>query len=211
MIFLNRLQAGSRLGQVLIDLNLNLTTENGLVLGLPRGGIVVASAVADKLNLPLDIIVIKKIGAYLNPEYAIAAVGEHALVTNPNEPIDKEYVEAEAHAKRKEIREQLHFYRNHHPAPEIQNKTVIIVDDGIATGETMEAAIKEVMEYKPLSIIVAVPVGPKEAIERIKPFVKSVIYLEIPPIFFAVGEFYADFMTIPKEEVKKILARFWQK
>jgi predicted phosphoribosyltransferase len=203
MIFEDRQDAGKQLAQKLLEKFNRLM--KGLVLALPRGGVVVGFEVAKALNLPFDIIVTRKIGAPLNPEYAVAAVSEHELIVSPRENPDPEYLREEVRKERREIQRRLREYRDSKPEIDLKDKTVILVDDGLATGLTMEVAIREVRRQKPAKIILAVPVAPPETIEKLRPFIDELVVLNMEPMFFAVGQFYKNFPQTTDEEVKELL------
>ena len=205
-MFRDRIEAGQKLA---VALQTKFTTiEKGVVLALPRGGVVIGYEIAQKLNLPLDIIVTRKIGAPFNPEYAVAAVSEHELMVSPRENPDPNYLKKEVEDERQEIQRRLKEYRGQKPEVDLKNKTAILVDDGLATGLTMEVAIREVREKNPRRIILAVPVAPPETIERLKKLVDETIVLNIEPMFFAVGQFYEDFPQVSDEDVRKYLRNF---
>jgi len=207
-MFRDRIEAGKILAQAIKEKGWSLFRKDSIILALPRGGIIVAAEVAKALDLPLDIIVTRKIGAPLNPEYALAAVGENALVLNPNEVIDEKYIEAESKKERAEIKRRLEEYRGKKEKPELSKKKVILIDDGLATGLTMEVAIQEVKTFNPQKIILAVPVAPPETAEKLSSLVNAQIILKIEPIFFAIGQFYQNFPQVSDEEVKDILNSF---
>ncbi len=202
-MFKNRKDAGQKLAKKIIEDYPNV--GNAIILALPRGGVVVGAEISKILNLPLDIIVTRKIGAPLNPEYAVAAASEHEIILNPRENIDKEYLEMEAKKERQEIQRRLKEYRGGKPEIEIIGKTVILIDDGLATGLTMEVAIQEVRRQNPGKIILAVPVAPPETIEKLRPKVDEVIVLNIEPMFFAVGQSYEIFSQTTDKEVIEFL------
>ena len=202
-MFKDRMDAGEKLAQKIKKLDLD--KENTIILALPRGGVVVAEKIAKDLDLPLDIIVTRKIGAPLNPEYAVAAVGENSIILNPREKIDENYIRKHSEKERLEIKRRLLLFRGKKAYPDLKDKIILLVDDGIATGLTMEAAIKEIRFHKPEKIIVAVPVAPPDTIDHIENLVEEIIVLSIEPIFFAVGQFYQSFQQIQDNEVKDIL------
>jgi len=202
-MFRDRIDAGQKLALKLKAKYPKI--KNGVVLALPRGGVAIGYEIAQKLNLPFDIIVTRKIGAPLNPEYAVAAVSAHELIVSSRENPDPEYLEGEARKERQEIQRRFKEYRGPKPEIDLKNKTVILVDDGLATGLTMEVALREVREKNPHRIILAVPVAPPETIERLKKIVEEAIVLSIEPMFFAVGQFYDDFSQVSDEEVKNLL------
>lgn len=205
-MFRDRMDAGQKLASELKTKYPKI--KNGVVLALPRGGVVIGYEIAKKLDCPLDIIVTRKIGAPLNPEYAIAAVSEHEMIVSPRENPDKKYLEEETKKERQEIARRVREYRGDRLEIDLKNKTAIIVDDGLATGLTMIAAIKEIRLSKPAKIIIAVPVAPPETVENLKRIVDDIIVLNTEPLFFAVGQFYEDFAEVSDEDVTKYLRDF---
>ena len=201
-MFASRTEAGQKLAQRLTKFS---HIENGIVLALPRGGVIVGKEIAEKLNLPLDIIVTRKIGAPQNSEYAVAAVSEHELIISPRENPRKNYLELEAQKERREIQRRVSLYRKGKSKLNLKDKIVFLVDDGLATGLTMEAAIREVQFYRPRKVILAVPVAPPETIAHLKTLVGECIVLNIEPMFFAVGQFYENFPQISDKEVLNLL------
>ena len=203
MVFKDRIEAGKKLAVKLNEKYPQI--QNAIVLALPRGGVVVGAEVARVLNLPLDIIVTRKIGAPLNPEYAVAAVSEHEMIPNPHENIDDQYLKMKAEKERQEIQRRMKEYRGRKQKIDLTDKTVFLVDDGLATGLTMAVAIKEVQRQNPSKIIIAVPVAPPQTIDNLKPKVDEIIVLNIEPLFLAVGQFYENFPQTTDEEVIKLL------
>jgi len=207
MIFYDRREAGQKLAVALKDYKDN---PKAIVLALPRGGVVVGAVVAQKLNLPLDIVVARKIGAPGNPEFAIGAVSEKGKVILNEETVSgynipSEYIEKESALQRAEVKRRLLEYRGKKKPPCLQDKIVIIVDDGIATGASVKAAISSVKTERPQKIILAVPVAPSDTVRELKKEVDELICLETPEIFFAVGQFYQIFEQTSDEEVKELL------
>ncbi|MEK7142878.1 MAG: phosphoribosyltransferase family protein [Patescibacteria group bacterium] len=202
-MFQDRREAGQKLSEKLEEKYPRV--ENGLVLALPRGGVVLGKIIAQKLNLPLDIIVTRKIGAPGNPEYAVAAVSDHEIIISPRENPNPEYLEQEASNQRREIRRREKIFRMSKPSLEIKNKTIFLVDDGLATGLTMEVAIREIRIKKPKAIILAVPVAPPETAKRLVSQVDESLILAIEPNFFAVGQFYKYFPQISDQQVKNLM------
>lgn len=204
--FRNRSEAGKKLAEEIHHRFPKI--ENGIVLALPRGGVILGAEIAKTLDLPLDIIVTRKIGAPMNPEYAIAAVSEHEIIVSNRENPDKKYLDEETEKERQEIARRLREYRGNKLKVDLKGKTIILVDDGLATGLTMEATIKETKSHSPRKIIIAVPVTPPETVEKLKSQVDEIIVLNIEPMFYAVGQFYESFPQVSDEEVKRLLGDF---
>jgi putative phosphoribosyl transferase len=209
MIFKNRLEAGQKLAEAL---NKFKKSENTIILALPRGGVVVGYEVAQKLNLPLDIGVPRKIGAPGNPEFAIGAITEQGVgvfdeITIGAYGITESYLQNEIKKEKAEAERRLKLYRGPRPPLDLKNKTVILVDDGLATGLTMRAAIKTAKKSGAKKIIVAIPITSPEAAELVKKEVDEIIYLEAPAFFGAVGSFYEEFGQTTDEEVIDLLSR----
>lgn len=205
-MFQNRQEAGRLLSQRLKYLK----GERVIVLAIPRGGVVVGYEVAESLGCLLDIIVVKKIGAPGNEELAIGAVGPENIVVWDESlcrrvGVGGKIKEEKWQIKSKEREEKERLLRGKQPLPELSGKTVILVDDGVATGATTEAAIRFVQGQNPQKIILAVPVAPPDSVEKLKPQVDELICLEVEPDFWAVGQFYQEFPQVEDEEVIKIL------
>lgn len=207
MIFRDRHHAGEELVK---SLKKYKDDPNAVVIGLPRGGVVNAYEAAKGLNLPLDIVYPRKIGAPFNPELAIGAItesGEGIL----NEPlvmqlgVSDNYIKRTIESEKAVAQKRLKMYRKDKPKIPLEGKTVIIVDDGLATGATMKAAIKSVQSEGADRIVIAVPVSPPDTLEEIKELVDEAISLDTPPFFAAVGEFYQDFSQTEDEEVIELL------
>jgi predicted phosphoribosyltransferase len=207
MIFQNRQEAGQELIPELWQFSGN---QDVVILGLPRGGVVVAYEIAKALKISLDIIVPRKIGSPDNPEFAIGAITEDGEGIFNRDIIDMyrvpwEYIEKEVAKQAKEATRRLKVYRGDRPPIELKGKTVIIVDDGIATGSTMLAAIKSIKSREAEKIIVAVPVASMESISKVKSIVDKVICLQPHLRFGAVGACYEDFRQVQDDEVIEIM------
>lgn len=207
MIFQDRQHAGQLLAQALKKYQ---NHPQAIVLGLPRGGVVLAYEVAQVLHLPLDIICARKIGAPFNPEYAIGAItdlGESFLDEGVIERLDipPEYLTEERDRQRKEAERRVRTYRNHRPPLILEGKIAILIDDGIATGATMKAAIKSVKAKKAKKIVVAAPVASPDTLQEIEDGTTEVICLSSPRFFQAVGQFYEDFSQTTDDEVIQLL------
>ncbi|MCD5406362.1 MAG: phosphoribosyltransferase [Desulfotomaculum sp.] len=205
-MYINRLDAGQKLAEILSKSNY----DNGLVVAIPRGGVVPAWQIAKKLKLPLDIIIPRKIGAPHNPELAVGAVTQDGgvlldwdllqklqLTENKLKPqIDKALIE---------VRERLKKYRGDRLLPDFSNRDVIICDDGIATGSTIKAAIKSIKAASPKRTILAVPVAPRDTLETLTKEVDQIVCPLSPEFFMAVGQFYQDFDQVEDEEMIRLL------
>jgi putative phosphoribosyl transferase len=195
MRFQDRQEAGQLLAQALAFLR---GKKDVLVLGILRGGVVVAAEVARAIGVPLDVYITRKIGAPYNPELAIGAIASSGDVVLDEGLIGSlgvspEYVADEAERQRREIERRLKKYRGNRPAQKLEGKTVVLVDDGVATGATTLAAVRALKKQKPAELILAVPVGPPDAIARLREEVDELVCLETPQFFWAVGAFYMVF------------------
>jgi predicted phosphoribosyltransferase len=210
MRFWNRAAAGKLLGAALEKFK----GQPLVVYGLPRGGVVTAYQVALSLQAPLDLIICRKIGHPLQPEYAIAAITETGeLVGNQQElsRVDADWLETEKIAQQKEAKRRRELYLAGRLQPTIKGKSAIVVDDGVATGYTIEAAIVALRHQFPKKIVVAVPVVTKQVAERLKQVADEVIALETPEDFEflgAVGAYYQDFSQTEDSEVLEIMKAF---
>ncbi|MEM2760738.1 MAG: phosphoribosyltransferase family protein [Nitrososphaerales archaeon] len=192
-----------------------LRKEKPVILAIPRGGIVTGDIIATALDAKLDVVVPRKLGAPYNPELAIGAVmhdGSYFLNTDVIAMLNvpKEYIDAEIASQMKEIERRLVLFRSSKEY-DLGGKTVVVVDDGIATGATMFAAIQWVKEQKPKKLIVAVPVGPIDTIDRLRQVVDEVIVISSPIFFGAVGEFYQDFTQVSDSQVQEIMRKHGHK
>lgn len=184
--------------------------QNTLVLGIPRGGVVVAAELAKQLHLPLDILVIRKIGAPFQPELALGAVDpdgeviwEESLLQETG--FNKEQLQGTIDNELDELKRRENLYRSERKPLELQNKTIILVDDGIATGSTTLSAIRYLKRQEVKKIILAVPVTNVEAEQKLSGVVDELIVLEIPQYFQAVGQFYQHFLPVSDDMVVKWL------
>lgn len=203
----NRREAGRELAEALKEFK----GKEIIVLAIPRGGVVVGDEVARSLNAPLDIVVPRKIGAPFNPELAIGAIaadGSRVLDEGLIErlSVSRDYLEREIQAQTIEIKRRMKKYRGELPPVKVKGKTVIVVDDGVATGATTMAAIKFLHNEQPKELVLAIPVGPPETVEKLKKEVDKLVCLSIPFLFYAVGQFYEQFEQTTDEEVMTILS-----
>jgi putative phosphoribosyl transferase len=204
--FQDRSEAGRLLGAELASRKLPVNT---IVLALPRGGLPVGAEVAEALKAPLDVVVVRKLGVPWQPELAMGAIAggtrvlDHQLIRDLR--ISNKEVEAVVARETKEVERREKLYRSGLPAQDLRARTVVIVDDGLATGSTMLAATRHVRSFHPERLIVAVAVGSSDACNRLRREADECICLAMPEPFFAVGEWYTDFRQVTDDEVRDIL------
>jgi len=211
-LFRDREDAGRKLARALAE----FAGKHVVVLGMPRGGVVVAREVAAALDAQLDIVVTRKIGAPGEPEFALGAVTQEGDVIVDRQAAESmgttaEYLLEEARRKKSEVDNRLRSLRGDMPYPDLAGRTVIIVDDGMATGNSMRAAAQSVRKRGPKEVVVAVPVAPSETVARITREGTPVVCLEQPRFFFAIGQFYSDFEQVEDQEVRRLLESAWEK
>ena len=204
--FKDRTQAGERLGEALRERGI----DADIVLAVPRGGLPLGRAVADALDVPLDIVVASKIGAPGNPEYAIGAVASDGTVWRNEQAIrgtrtDEEYFEREREREAEAARQKADTYRAGRSAPDLTGKTVVVVDDGVATGSTVRACLQMLEGTEAERVVLAVPVGPPDTIDELRELADEVVCLETPRSFMGVGQFYARFDQVSDEEAMAYL------
>lgn len=210
MLFSDRVEAGRKLGAALSKFK----GEDVVVLGIPRGGVVVAGEVARALGAQLDVVITKKIEAPGEPEFALGAVTQDGEVIMDRQAAEslgasKEYLDAQVAQKKREVKERLERLRGGAAYPNLEGRVVIIVDDGIATGSSVSAAVMSVKRRHPKAIVVAVPVAPEDAVQTLAADGNQVVCLETPVEFMAIGEFYSNFDQVEDGEVKRILDESW--
>jgi putative phosphoribosyl transferase len=209
MVFRDRVHAGRLLAEGLAKY---AGRDDVIVLGLPRGGVPVAFEVARKLRAPLDVIVVRKLGVPGWEELAMGAIASGGVrVINHDvvraAAISQEAIEATAAAQLKELHRRELAYRGHTGTPEIADKVVILVDDGIATGSTIRAAVQALRQQKPKQLIIAVPTAAAESCATLEPMVDEFVALVVPHEFRAVGQWYENFSQTTDAEVTQLLAR----
>ncbi len=209
MPFRDRVHAGQLLAEKLMQY---ANREGVLVLAVPRGGVPVGFEVAQALHAPLDVFVLRKLGAPWHEELGFGAVASGGVRIMEQETIDalgltSEEIEAVVEREESELRRRERVYRGERPAPNVKGKIVVLVDDGIATGSSMLAAIAALRHFKPAKIVIAVPVAAASTAKRLRKIVDEFVAVEAPAAFYAVGQFYADFQPTSDEEVVDLLER----
>jgi predicted phosphoribosyltransferase len=211
MLFKDRKDAGIKLAKALEKYK----DEDVMVLALPRGGVVLGVEIANKLLAPLDIILTKKIGHPINSEYAICAITEDGdPICNSAEVknVDSEWLIEEIQKVRSEIKRRKEMFQRGKILCAVEGKTVIIADDGIATGLTMIAAIEEIKKRKPKKLVVAIPVTPYDTAQKLRSMVDELVSLDVDVNYRgAVGAYYEDFRQVEDSEVISILKSFENK
>jgi predicted phosphoribosyltransferase len=209
IVFQDRQEAGKQLAASLQGYQ---GKENLLVLALPRGGVTVGFEVARELRCPLDVLIVRKIGCPGNPELAAGAVSETGTrVLNEDviamQRISQEFLDGETERQRQEIARRLTAYRGGQTIGSLAAKTIILVDDGVATGATMKAAVATLQREGLTKLVVAVPVAPPDTAREIAPTVDEWVCLDTPERFAAVGQFYRDFTQVEDAEVVAMLKK----
>src|SRR5213082_1546329 len=206
-VFENRAEAGRQLAEKLIKY---AGRDDVIVLGLPRGGVPVAYEVAKRLNVPLDVFIVRKLGVPGFEELAAGAIASGGVrVLNEDVmralPNADEAIESVTARETAELERREQSYREGRPAPDLRDRVVILVDDGLATGATMRAAVKALRQRGAAKIVVAVPVGPPDTCHEIEEQADETVCLSMPEFFQAVGQYYADFSQTTDEDVRELL------
>jgi len=205
-MFRDRIDAGLQLANKLKKYQM----DRGIVLAVPRGGVTVAYAVAKELGFPIEVILTKKIGHPMNKEYAIGAASLTDYFIVPHENVSKEYIAQELKEVRKRLNEMYTNFMGDKAPENLQGKTVLLIDDGIATGNTLLATVNLIRKSKPGKIVIGVPVAPKKAVEKLSKEVDEVVAVLIPEEFHGVGAFYENFEQVSDEEVMSYLDKLKQ-
>lgn len=200
-MFTDRTDAGEQLAELLQEHDV----EADIVLGIPRGALPVARPIADALDVPLAIVVASKMGAPNNPEFAIGAAASDGTVWRNEDAIDQlgvpdEYFEREREQEADNARQKAERYRSGREAPELDGNRVVIVDDGIATGATAKACLRQVADAGASHVLLAVPVGSPDSIDDLQTEADDILAVESPPNFRAVGQYYERFDQVSDEE-----------
>lgn len=203
-MFTDRIHAGSLLAAKLKKFQ----GQPGVILAVPRGGVPVAYAVAKELGLPLDIVLTKKIGHPSNKEYAIGAVSMTDYFVIPHDDVSESYIKSEVEAIREKLKGMYSKFMGDKKSEDLAGKTVIIIDDGIATGNTLLGTVSMIRRNHPAKIIIAAPVASKNAIQKLSVVVDELIVVLIPEQFYGVGAFYDDFEQVTDAEVMYYLDKW---
>ncbi len=205
-MFADRIDAAEKLAAALDKFK----GQNPLVLGIPRGAVPMACLIAERLKGEVDVILVRKLPAPGSPEYAIGAVDESGWsYLNPDAAAagaNETYIAAEKARQLETIKARRKLFTAHRASIDPVGRIVIVVDDGLATGSTMIAALHALRARMPQRLICAVPVAPPDTIERVRPYCDEIVCLETPQMFYAVGQFYADFPQVSDEEVVALLS-----
>lgn len=208
-MFKNRQEGGEKLADKLEEYR---KTPNLIILAIPRGGVPVAYKIAQRLKAPLSVLIARKLGAPGHKELGIGAISEGNTIVLDNQLIldlslTKEELSEVIGEEKKELQRRIEVYRNNRPLPNLKEKTVILVDDGVARGVTALAAIKGVKKLNPQNLIFASPVCSKDSMDKIGKNVNKVVCLLIPQDLGSIGEFYEDFSPVSDEQVVDILKK----
>jgi len=206
-MFYDRKEAGKFLAQKIRPKIKTKFLKDYIIVALPRGGVMVAKEVSDILHIKMNIIVTRKIGHPENPEYAIGAVGESGKIVLGEEgaEVSEKYLNEKIAEEKKEIKRRLKEYRGGRNSPKLTGKRIILIDDGVATGLTISAAISEIKQKRPYQIILALPVAPYDKILELQKELNEIIVVEKPKFMGAISEFYLNFEQVTDQEVKKAL------
>lgn len=207
--FEDRADAGRRLAQLLLAYR----GTDAIVLALPRGGVVVAGEIAERLSLPLDVLIVRKIGHPAEPEFGLGAVVEGLPpVLNTAAMIRSGITEADLRAtirlEEQEVERRARRYRGGRLLPDVRGRTVLLVDDGLATGGTVRAALSALKKRRPKRLVLAVGVAPPETFAALRTQVDELVCLSVPAEFSAVGQFFREFQPVSDDQVVAVLNRF---
>jgi len=207
-MFRNRLEAGEKLAEVLSDYR----GERVAVIAIPRGGVEVGYAIAERFDSPLEVTVPRKIGSPMDPELAVGAVAEDGTIYVEEDVVRmlgvrEDWIRVEAERELQEVRRRLELYRGGKPLPELREYVVLLVDDGIATGATIIATARFLRKLNPRRLVIAAPVAPPEVLPKLSREADDVRCVETPTPFFAIGQFYQDFSQLDDSKVIEYLSK----
>ncbi len=209
-MYKDRKDAGTQLAERLKEY---IGQENVLVIALPRGGVVTGAEIADRLKTPVDVLIVRKIGHPWQPELAVGAISETGSIVYNEDVVastgvTKDYLRGEAARQREEIARRQQLYRGGQKLMDLRGKIVILVDDGVATGATMKAAVKTLKRQVVGKLIAAVPVAPSSTAAELQRMVDVFVCLDIPQDFVSVGSYYEDFRQVTDADVTQLLREF---
>ncbi len=209
MIFDDRKQAGQMLAEKLLKFKEN---DNVIVLALPRGGLPIGYEIARAINAKLDVFLVRKLGAPMQPELAMGAISSGGITAMNDDVvktlhITRDKIDSVIKEEQKELKRREQEYRGDRPFPDLSGFIVILVDDGIATGATMKAAVKAVQSKNPEKLIVAVPTAPKSSCEALQEITDETVCLSTPEPFQAIGQWYREFPQLSDQDVRDYLER----
>jgi putative phosphoribosyl transferase len=209
-VFVDRQEAGELLADTLKESLGDVTGDDMVVLGIPRGGVEVAAVVADALGAQLDVVIPRKVGAPGNPELGLGAVAENVEVLDERLirvlGVSPQYLRREIEDQQAEIRRRSAAYRGDRPPVDVSGKVAVVVDDGVATGGTAAAALRWARSQGARRVVLAVPVAPAEAVRRLAGDADEVVVLASPEPFYAVGQWYLEFPQVSDERVVELLS-----
>lgn len=209
----NRTEAGRALADALAKKGYS---DDALILALPRGGVPVAAPVAERLGAALDLMVVRKLGFPGHEEFAMGAIASGGVrIMNDDmlqrQPVAQDDIDEVARRELTELERRERTYRGDRPEPRFSERTVILVDDGLATGATMRAAVRACRDRGAKTVCVAVPVGPTDTLEQLRQEADDVVCLATPEPFSAIGQWYREFDQTGDEEVRRLLAQAWSR
>jgi len=209
MIFDDRKQAGQMLAEKLLKFREH---DNVIVLALPRGGLPVGYEIAQAIDAKLDVFLVRKLGAPMQPELAMGAISSGGITAMNDDVvktlhISREKIDSVIEDEKKELKRREQAYRGERPFPALSGSIVILVDDGIATGATMKAAVKAVQTKNPEKLVAAVPTGPKPSCEALQDMTDETVCLSTPEPFQAIGQWYREFSQLSDDDVRDYLDR----
>ncbi|MFO8141010.1 MAG: phosphoribosyltransferase [Marinobacter sp.] len=189
--------------------------EHLVVLALPRGGVPVAAKIAQHLGAQLDLMIVRKLGMPGHEEFAMGAIASGGVRVLNRKAVDyggitDEAIEQVAERERQELKRRERAYRGERPWPDMSDATVILVDDGLATGATMSAALEALKTHRPREVVVAVPVAPADTLSNLRHSADDVVCLATPDLFSSIGQWYLDFHQVSDDEVRQLLGHFWK-